>query len=206
MSFTTLKINDNGVLLYSLHEERFRKAGNEAVQAYRKFATNAVPGVYNLYWDGKHLLVKTREGSSLFDGMPVRYRVSPIANMKNRIDKPMPPSIYTGLVELNISTLLTSADGKEIFESCRASVVAWNGKNIIRVPDDRPAVMSTMEQLLSKVTNVMEEPIVADSDYPIALVNAVKCICTVSMEGRNEFPAEQVRRIQEIYLATARRA
>jgi hypothetical protein len=205
MSFTTLRVNENGVLLYSQHEQRFRNAGEDAVRAYRQFAADATQGVYNLFWDGKILLVKERGESTLFDGMPVRFMVSPIANLKNRIDKPMPPSIYSNFVETNISTLLTSADGKEIFESCRASVIAWNGKNIIRVPDDRPAVRSTMERLLKEMPGVIEEPILKDSAYPIALVNAVKCTCTLTIEGRNEFPVEELERIREVYMATAKR-
>ncbi len=205
MSFTTLKINDNGVLLYSQHEQRFRIAGNDALKAYRQFAAEAAQGVYNLVWDGKNVLVKVRDESTLFDGMPVRYMISPIAHLKNRIDKPMPPSIYSSFVELAISTLLTSSDGKEIYESCRASVIAWNGKNIIRVPDNRPAVKSTMEMFLKEMPNVIEEPILKDSDYPIALVNAVKCTCTISVEGRKEFPAKQLEKIKEAYLASAKR-
>ncbi len=204
MSFTTLKVNENGVLLYSQHTARLLNAGGPAIKAYKLFSIDAKPGVYNLFWDGINLLVKERAESSLFDGMPVRFRISPIANFKNRIDKPMPPSIYSNLIEPTISTLLTSSDGKEIYESCRASVIAWNGKNIIRVPDDRPAVNSTMEALLREM-GVIEKPILCDSDYPIALVNAVKCTCTISVEGRKEFPAEQLEKIRKIYLATASR-
>lgn len=205
MSFTTLKINDAGVLLYDKHEQRFLNAGEDALKAYKQFAKDAKPGAYTLNWDGKNLLIKVRGESTLFDGMPVRFMASPIANLNTRIDKPMPPSIYTNLVELTISTLLTSADGKEIYESCRASVIAWNGKNIVRVPNDRPAVNSTMEMLLHEMPNVVEEPIMKDSDYPIALVNAVKCTCTIAVEGRKEFPKEQLEKIKEAYLASAKR-
>ncbi len=205
MSFTTLRINDDGVLLYALHEERFRNSGEDAILSYRKFALEAKAGVYNLTWDGENLLVKERGESNLFDGMPARYRVSPIAHLKNRIDKPAPPSIYSNLVEPTISTLLTSADGKEIYESCRASIISWNGKNIIRVPDNRPAVKSTMERLLKDMPDVIEEPILVDSAYPITLINAVKCTCTISVEGRNPFPIEQLEKIKEAFLATAKR-
>jgi hypothetical protein len=205
MSFTTLKVDDNGVLLYVLHEERFRMAGDAAVAAYRQFAAGAASGNYNLYWDNKNLLIKARGESRLVDGMPVRYRVSPIANLKNRIDKPAPPSIYSDLVESGLSTMLTSADGNEMFESCSAAVIAWNGKNIIRVPDDRPAVRSTMEGLLKIIPGVIEEPILKDSTYPIALVNALKCVCTLAVEGRDAFPVEQLDKIREFYLASSRR-
>jgi hypothetical protein len=204
MSFTTLRVNENGLLLYAQHEARFRNSGEAAIKAYKQFAIHAKPGIYNLFWDGISLLVKERAESTLFDGMPVRFMISPIANLKSRIDKPMPPSIYSNLIEPTISTLLTSSDSKEIYESCRASIIAWNGKNIIRVPDDRPAVKSTMEALLREL-GVVEEPILCDSNYPLALVNAVKCTCTISVEGRKEFPPEQLEKIRKFYLATTSR-
>ena len=206
MSFTSLKINDEGVLLFALHEQRFRNAGEEAVSAYHQFAAIAEPGTYALKWDNNTMIVAPRGESLLFDGMPVRYRVSPLVDIKNRISKTAQPNIYTNLREPGITTLLTSADGTEIYESCMASVIAWNGKQIVMVPADRPGVRSTMEELLKQMPGVVEEPILVASDYPIALVNAVKCTCTLYIEGREPFPVEQLEKIREFYLATARRA
>jgi hypothetical protein len=206
MSFTTLKVTDKGVLLFALHEERFHNAGKEAIMAYHRFAAEAAPGIYNLYWDNKKMHIKTRGESRLFDGMPVRFIISPLAHTHHRIEKPPSPSIYSGLIEPGIATLLTSAEGKEIYESCSAAVIAWDGKNILKVPRDRPGVKSTMLELLNVLPHIKEQPILRASDYPIALINAVKCTCIVSMEGRKPFPDDQLERIRALYLASARRA
>ena len=205
MSFTTLRVIDKGVLLYKQHEERFRNDGEQALQAYRKFAASAAPGIYNLWYHNQALIIKKREKSRLFDNMPVRYCVSPIANLNRRIEKPAMPEVYGSVIKPGVATLLTSADGTEIFESCSAAVITWSGKNIIMAANNKPAVKSTMEELIKGHGYIIYEPILVNSDYPILLLNAIKCTCTVSIPGRYPFPQGQIEKIQHLYFSSVRR-
>jgi hypothetical protein len=97
------------------------------------------------------------------------------------------------------ATLLTSADGTEIYEACRAAVLGWDGERIVCVPRDRPRVWSTAEAAVREHLLVRESPIAVGSAMPILLVNAIKGTCVLSSSTRDPFPKAARRRIERLF-------
>lgn len=188
MSYTALRVTEEGVVLYEEHARRFAPAGERIAAQFQAFAASAKPGIYTLGVVDGALVATLRAASRLFDGMPVRFVVSPFASLRGRFPKPAPPNPYNDVRLDGVSTLLTSEDGREIYESCAAAIVGWDGRKLLLPPDDRPRVASVVENALRAGANVEEAPILRDSALPLALVNAVKGVCLVDVPGHPPFP------------------
>jgi hypothetical protein len=104
-----------------------------------------------------------------------------------------------------VSTFLTSADGEEIYESCSAAVIAWDGARFVLAPSDRPRVDSTAERALRGGAEWVTAPVLRHGSLPLALVNAVAGICLPSVEGRPPFPAAAQEIVAAIFTASIRR-
>jgi len=135
--------------------------------------------------------------------MPARFAVSPVLGSAGAIAKPAPPSAYEPVRVEGKATLLTSADGRELFEACSAAVVSWDGAGLVCVPSDRPRVASTAEAALREHLAVREAPIPASSDA-LLLVNAVKGTCALEPARSRGFPAEVRREIEELFARLSR--
>lgn len=204
MSFTTLRVVDAGITLYAWHESRF--AGDpEALAAFHAFASVAQPGIWALRFTEGSLVVERRAGSRLVDGQPVRFAVSPFAERSGSFAKPSPPNRYDEVRAPGVATLLTSSDGREIFESCVASVVAWDGTGLVTVPEDRPRVASCAERFLRRSFPVRSAPLLAEEPLPLLLVNAVRTAAPF-VPGRPEFPLHMRQALESSIDSTARRA
>lgn len=205
-AFTTLRVIEAGVVLRDGHLARLRAAGPWVEDAFARFARDAAPGVYALTASAGRLAVEPRPGSRLHDGIPVRFRVSPVAGCAGPFPKPAPPGPYAAVRAPGVATLLTDATGAELFEGCVAAVIAWDGASLVMPPADRPRVASVAEAGIRAALPVREAPIAARGGWGLALVNAVAGICRPATgPDRAPFPEEVAARIEALLLATARR-
>ena len=199
--YTLLLTTEDGVVLCDYHRRRLNPDGEAAADgAFARFAGEARPGVYAVWvGEGGALRVESRGGSRLREGMPARLLVSPLAGGRGPVPKPAPPSPYDAVRAEGVATLLTSADGAEIYEACFAAVLGWDGRRIVCVPGDRPRVWSTTEAAVREHLPVSEAPILASSATPLLLVNAVKGACAVGLTGRPAFPTGARKEIEHLF-------
>jgi len=195
LRYTTLRVTGAGVVLHDLHAGRLAPEGPKALAAFRRFAREAAPGVYGLAAAEGRLRIEPLGGTRLVAGMPVRRRVSPFATRCGAFPKPGPGGAYDAVRVPGIATLLTSADGTEIYESCVAAVVGWDGARLVCVPDDRPRVASLAEAAARQVLPWANAPLRAAADLPLILLNAVAGPCPVDA-GRPPVPAEVVAALE----------
>jgi hypothetical protein len=196
--YTTLRVVDGGVVLLEGHARRLAPRGGPVLDRFLAFARSAAPGVYALTARGESLSVGGRSGSSLFDGIPWRLAVSPVAGAAGALAKPAPPGPYASVRAPGMATLLTSPDGGEIWEACVAAVVGWDGERLVLAPADRPRVASTAEQAIASGLPVTRAPILSRGAMPLLLVNAVKGACALEARGRHPFPIDRVRAIDRL--------
>jgi hypothetical protein len=197
-------VTDAGVVLYDFHVERLRPEGAAALAAFARFARDAMPGVYAVTVAGAELRAEPREGSGLADGMPVRLVVSPFAARRGAFAKPGPPSPYDAVRQRGVATLLTSADGSEIYESCVAAVLGWDGTSFVCVPEDRPRVASVAEAAMRAAAPWVRGPLRTGDDLPLILLNAVAGPCEVAA-GRPPLPRSAVALLRGLIDSSTRR-
>ncbi len=195
MLFTTLRVATGGVVLYAQHLRRLAPAGPEACARFAAFARAAAPGVYALEVSAEVFRVTPRSGSRLQEGMPVAWATSPYADWAGPFPKPSSPNLYEPLRRPGVITLLTERAGEEIYESCSAAVLGWDGAALLCVPPDRPRVLSCAEAGLAARLALRPEPLLRSAPLALALVNAVKGCCPLSLPGRPPFPAPLGREI-----------
>ena len=204
MRYTTLRVSEAGVVLHDFHVERLAPEGPQALAAFARFAREAAPGAYSLRVAGGKLRAERRAGTALAPGMPVRFAVSPFAGGRGRFPKPEPPSPYDAVRLPGVATLLTSADGAEIYESCAAAVLGWDGGRFVCAPDDRPRVASVAEAAVRAALPTVRAPLLVAGALPLVLVNALAGACPVDA-GRAEFPRDALDRLERLVEASARR-
>jgi len=194
--YTVLRVTERAqVPLLARHLERL---GPEAADAARAFLASAAAGIYRLSWQAGALQTSLRPASRLVEGMPTRLVVSPFAHHHGRFPKPAPPSPYDNVRLDGVATLLTSADGRWLYESCAASIVAWNGAALVVPPEDVPGVASVAEaQVVDRLTP-RRAPLAADSEWPLLLINAVVGTCAVDIPGRAPFPVDVRTRLDAL--------
>jgi hypothetical protein len=202
--YTTLRVTDGGVVLYDGHVERLRAEGPGALDAFARFAREARPGIYAVAASGADLQIEPRGGSALAEGMPVRFAVSPFAARRGEFPKPAPPSPYGAVRRPGVATLLTSVDGGEIYESCVAAVLGWEGGSFVCVPEDRPRVASVAEAAVRAGAPCVRAALRADDELPLVLLNAVAGPCAVAL-GRPPVPPSAVALLRDVVAASARR-
>ncbi len=203
MSYTVLRVVDRGVVLFDAHRARLEAAG--AGHAFDRWAASAAPGVYVLRAFGGELAVEPRDGSRFVEGMPVRTRVSPFAREPGPFPKPAPPSLYDGVRVAGVATLLTDAIGEAVLEACSASVLAWDGAELVGVPEASPRVAAAAERCVLDALAHRRARVLVRSDWPLLLVNAVAGAVGVRADGRGAFPKDVRARVEEALAGTARR-
>lgn len=199
MSFTALRVVEAGVVLYEGHAARMQSVRRD----FDAFAQAAPPGLYVLRVIDGRLDIEPRDRSRLRDGIALRRLVSPFAAQRGAFAKPMPPSPYASVRAEDVATLLTDPADAEVYESCAASVVAWDGASLVVVPDDRPRVASVAESALRGALPVREAPVAVAANWPLLLVNAMALACVPKQAGA--FPEAQRHAVNAALLATARR-
>lgn len=204
MKYTTLRVTDAGVVLYDFHVERLAPEGPAGLAAFARFAREATPGIYGVALAGGELRAERRTGSQLVEGMPARLMVSPFAAQRGAFPKPGSPSAYDAVRLPGVATLLTSADGSEILESCVAAVLGWDGTHFVGVPEDLPRVASVAEAAVSATLPFVRLPLRIDDRLPLILLNAVAGPCTVST-GRSPVAADAVLLLTEVLRRSTRR-
>jgi hypothetical protein len=207
MPYTFLSMIDRGVVLCDYHLRRLElEPGSGSFDDFARFACEARPGAWALWVDDPGgLRVERRPGTRLRDGIPVRRLPSPLDPGAGLIPKPgLPAEPYARLRQDGVATLLTSADGSEIYEACSAAVLGWDGASLVVPPLDRPRVWSTTEHAIRDHTRVVEAPIPSQG-MPILLANAVKGACTVSAPECGAFPPLLQREIDGIFASLTKR-
>lgn len=205
MSYTLLRVDAEGVALWEYHLRRLALApAGPAHAALLAFARAAAPGVFALSVDGGGALrVEPRTGSRLHEGMPMRFAPSPVAGGRGARPKPPPGGPYDDVRLPGVATLLTSPDGRELYEACAAALVAWDGAALVCVPPDRPRVWSTAEQAIREHLAPRVAPL-APGELPLLLVNAVKGTCAVQGASQG-FPDAARARIDALLRSLAHR-
>jgi hypothetical protein len=191
-------------MLYDFHVERLAPEGATGLAAFARFAREATPGVYGVALAGDELRAERRAGSQLVEGIPVRLAVSPFAAQRGAFPKPGPPSAYDGVRLPGVATLLTSADGSEILESCVAAVLGWDGTRFVGVSEDRPRVASVAEAAVRASLPFVRSPLRTDDCLPLILINAVARPCSVST-GRPPVPADAMALLTQVMQRFTRR-
>jgi hypothetical protein len=202
--YTTLRVSEAGVVLYEEHARRLAPHGGPARLRFDRFAAGAAAGVYALLDDGAVLDVHARAGSALADGMPCRVLPSPVADQGGPFPKPAPPGPYAAVREVGVATLLASPAGGELWESCVAAIVGWDGAGVVLVPADRPRVASLAETAIGAAFPHRRAAIVAAGDAALLLANAVAS-CRPQVPRRAPFPERVAREIARVIEGTARR-
>lgn len=201
MPYTLLRLTPNGVVLYEHHIRRLAldRAGRAA---FARFARDADPGVWAVWVDeAGGLRTERRPESSLRDGMPVRFAVSPVCGQRGPLPKPASPGPYDALRHTDVATLLTCGAGREIYEACRAAVLGWDSHRILCPPDDRPRVWSTTEAAVRQSLDVREAPLFVEDERPLLLINAVKGTCALTVPLRQPFPRAVREQIEQVLAA-----
>ena len=195
-TFTALRVTvAHRVPLFEGHVGRLGEASRGPL---RQFADQAEPGVYRATWDGAQLTTSVRPPSRLVEGMPTRFVVSPFVGLRGRFPKPGPPSPYEAVRVAGLSSLLTDPSRQELYEACVASVIAWDGAELVLAPEDVPAVASIAEaEVAARLAHRRARLFVA-GDWPLLLINAVVGTCAVSVPGRAAFPAQVRSQLDEI--------
>lgn len=203
MRYTLLRRTGRGVVLREIHERRLGLAGTPAAD-FDRFALEPEPGVFAVWSDGARLWHESRPESALFDGMPVQRVESPFAGRRDRYPKPASPNIYDAIRSPGVATLLTSRDGREILESCRAAVLGWDGERFVFPPDDRPRVWSVAETAIREHLPAREAPLLLSEPLPLLLANALKGPCAIAVPGRSPAPAEALDTIAALFARLTR--
>jgi hypothetical protein len=194
--YTVFRVLDGGRLpLRRLHAERL---GRDAGQPLARFATTATPGIYRATWDGERLGTTRRGPSRLTEGLPCRLLVSPFAGARGRFAKPAPPSPYDTVRLDGVVTLLTDLTSTELYESCVAGLVAWDGQGFVVAPADAPAVASVAERAIIEHLAPRHATLEVASGWPLLLVNAAVGTCAPSLPGRAPFPPEARARLDAL--------
>ncbi|MBI4081599.1 MAG: hypothetical protein HY423_03205 [Candidatus Lambdaproteobacteria bacterium] len=199
MRYTTLRVTERGVALRSLHRRRLGAGDGWRREVFEAFLRNAAPGTYAVWLDAQGLGWRPREGSLLNEGTPVRLLVSPCADRHERFPKPRPPSAYDAVRAPGVATLLTSADGGEMLESCVAAVLGWDGARFLHPPDDRPRVWSIAETAVRENLPVRAVPLLVAAELSLVLINAVKGPCQVALPGRPPMPQDALDRLARLF-------
>lgn len=197
MSYTRLKVTEEGIVLCDYHLRRLA-VGGEELEAFVGVAKKTGPSVWSLWLQDGQWHWQQGSGSQLHDGIAVRYATSPVADQSGAQPKPRAPCVYDAVRARDSATLLTSVDGQQIYEACRAAIVGWDGTKLVCTPQDRPRVWSTTEAAIREHLPVNEAPIPVHSTMPILLINAVKGPCTVSDPKRQPFPRSTQHQITDL--------
>jgi hypothetical protein len=206
MRGTSFIVNETGVVLYDYHLWRFKSEAPEVRQAFQKFCLQALPGIYRATVKENQIEIVSRSPSLLFDGMPVRYRVSPFwGKSTGWFPKPSSPCPYDEMRVSGVATFLTCSEGKEIWESCSASLVGWEKDCYILAPEKLPRVASVSEQAIRDNLLWREAIMGVEETIPLALINAVKGICVPHSARRGSFPAKAKAKIEDLFVRLTRR-
>jgi hypothetical protein len=212
--YTTLRIVPEGVVLLAEHRRRLAPEGAAGVRAFDRFLATAAPGVWSVRLDGAALTATARAGSRLFDGVPLRRRPSPFARAETAapgaggpFPKPAPPCPYDAVRADGVLTLLSDADGSELWEACVAALVGWSESDggLVLPPKGRPRVASVAEAALARALPVRHAPLRWADDLPLAAVNAVAGPCPLELPGRAPFPVAARVALAAVLAATTRR-
>ncbi|MBK8481707.1 MAG: hypothetical protein IPL40_11090 [Proteobacteria bacterium] len=200
MRYTRLRLTPRGIVLGAEQQARLGADEGAARAALSAFARGARPGCWVVWLGGDppRLRAERRATSRLRDGLPVRFSVSPVAERHGLLPKPWAPCAYDTVRSALQITLLTSADGQEIWEACSGAVVGWDGRQLVCVPADRPRVASTSERALRRYLTASEAPLLTAGRLPLLLINATKGSCALPLGDRPPFPWAVRRRVDAV--------
>lgn len=184
---TVLRLDESrSIPLRKRHHARLGPDGAAALEGFLEHVET--PGLFRVTWNGR-LSMTRLSASRLTEGIAVRFERSPFSTLDGAFPKPASPSAYDSLRLPALATLLTDSTGSEMYESCSAAIVAWNGKQLVLPPQDRPRVDSLAEQAVAASEPCLRAPIEAASSWPVLLINAAAS-CEPQWNGRDPFPRD----------------
>lgn len=192
-TYTVLRVTAPGIV--PLQRRHIERLGHDCADAFATFAKGASAGIYRVWWDGASIAFESVPTSRLSEGMPVRFITSPFAGSVGAFRKR--PAGYETVRVPGVASLLTDASGALLHESCSASIVAWDGRSVVLVPDSTPRVASVAEAALAANEPVRRAPIETTGDWPLLLCNAVVGTCAIS-SARPVFPRNVRTRLDAI--------
>lgn len=204
MTWTALRASDSGVLLYDEHCARMRTGGETAARLFRNFARDVTAGAWVVEVDGDSLSANRLPGTGLVDGARSRVLPSPFRHLTGSFPKPPRPSPYHALRTPGVVTLLSDADGHELYESCAAAIVGWDGSRLVFPPESRPRVWSTAERFFARAFDHVRAPLLQNDTIPLLAINAVAGTCAFNA-GRAPFPADVRARLDRAFAQSAQR-
>ena len=163
MSYTLLRVVQNGVVLREGHRQRFSLQSARVIAAFDRFCIEADPGIYAIEAASHDLVVTPRTGSALTHGMPFRFAPSPFfapgrdalfapgrdalfaPGREALFANPASPSAYDAVRLDAVCTLLTAPDGDEIVEACRGIALAFRDGVFVCAKSDCARVKSVSE-------------------------------------------------------------
>ena len=199
MSYTALVVDGQGVRLLDLHVDRLAAGGVDRAWI-RSSLAGLLPGAWTVRVVDGELECRPREGPGyLDDALPFRTHVSPYLDHVGRFPKPAPPNRYSPLRERGVVTLLTSADGAEVFEASVAMVLAWDGSSLVLPPEDRPRVDSTMERAIACSLPFVRRPIQLDAGWSLLAGNATSGVVGVGRPLIECVPERIVQALRDVH-------
>ena len=187
MSYTVLRIGEAGVVLFDGHRSQ---SPGPAPRRRRRFCdsrpTRSRVSTPSLFATALSTCRRGRAPRSS-TGCRFIFLPSPAACAAHPLHKSPPPNGYSAVRLPGVATLLTSEDGGEIYKSCAAAVVAWDGE-LLAPPPDRPRLWSTAMEAVARLLPVRSAPLRVDSAQPLALLNAVAGVVLPEVPGREPFP------------------
>lgn len=179
LSYTLLRVTPAGVVLWRAHAERLGLGAADArtVQARLRAAK---AGVYAVHVEDDGVRIEPRANRTWSVAEPWTCMDSPLLGREGLHDKAAVSHLYEPMRcdprrQLRAEVLCVGGGYREVYESARASVFAWDGQNIWAPPSSAPRVRSVSELALRMAFEVGERALAADgSAGALFLLNAVR--------------------------------
>lgn len=181
LSYTLLRVNMRGVVLWRAHGDRLGlDAGSDRARELHAELMHRGPGVYAVRADPNGLHVQPRANRTWSVAEPWTCADSPILGRKGLFHKGDVTDLYEPIRcdptrKLAAEVLCVGGGFREVYESARASVFAWDGACVWAPPASAPRVRSVSEIALRRAFDVRERPLGTDgASGALFLLNAVR--------------------------------
>ncbi len=187
MSYTLLRVVETGVVLWRAHAARLGlPLGNPQATALHVELRHAGPGVYAVrvpeasVGAASSVSIQPRANRTWSVAEPWTCADSPLLGFAGPQEKWLVTDLYEPIRcdptrKLAAEVLCVGGGFREVYESARANVYAWDGARVWAPPRDAPRVRSVSEFALRRAFDVGERPLLTDGGSgALFLLNAVR--------------------------------